>query len=211
MPLALVFDVETTGLLPKTPADEIPHIIQLSFALYDTDKNGMIDVYNAYVKPPPNIILKPIITQLTGITQEKLDTEGIDVTEAIGRFYKAYQSADFIVAHNLRFDTTMILLDGCRKMPVLHGIFDWDVLKKSGKKLFCTMQEGIEMCNLERINSRGLYLKHPKLSELYFHLFGKEPENLHNSAVDVAVCLRCFLKMYYKMDVVDEMFREWIL
>jgi hypothetical protein len=39
------------------------------------------------------------------------------------------------------------------------------------------------------------YKKFPKLSELYNHLFGYVPENLHNALVDTIVCLRCFLKI----------------
>jgi len=210
MPLALVFDVETTGLLPKIPTDEIPHIIQLSFALYDTDKNKMVDVYNTYVKPLSGINIRPMITELTGITQEKIETEGVDISEAIDEFYNAYQQADIIVAHNLHFDISMILMDGCPVMHELHGIFDFDVLKKAGKQLYCTMQSGIDLCKLERVNSRGTYLKQPKLSELYINLFGKEPENLHNSAVDVAVCLRCFLKMHYDIEVTEDEFNKWI-
>lgn len=210
MPLALVFDVETTGLLPKTGADEIPHIIQLSFALYDTDKNRMVDIYNTYVNPRAKTILRPIISELTGITQEKIETEGVDISEAIEEFYNAYQEADIIVAHNLHFDISMILMDGCPVMHELHGIFDFDVLKKAGKQLFCTMQSGIDLCKLERVNSRGTYLKQPKLSELYMKIFGKEPENLHNSAVDVAVCLRCFLKMHYDTEVTDDEFNQWV-
>ena len=209
MTQVLVFDVETTGLLPKSAGDEIPNIIQLSFALYDTDQNAMIRTYNVYVKPPSSVILKPIITELTGITQEQLDSEGIDIREAIGEFCKAYEEADIIVSHNLNFDITMILLDGCKLFPEMHGMFDFAVLKKANKQLYCTMQSGIEMCNLERTNSRGVYLKHPKLSELYLHLFKTEPENLHNSAVDVAVCLRCFLKMRYDKEVADDVFQSW--
>ena len=210
MPLALVFDVETTGLLPKTGADEIPHIIQLSFALYDTDKNQMIDTYNAYIKLPLGTILRPFITELTGITQEKIETEGVEVVEAVCEFYKAYQQADIIVAHNLHFDISMILIDGYPLIPEIKDMFEFDVLKKSGKHLFCTMQSGIDLCKLERENSRGTYLKQPKLSELYMNLFKKEPENLHNSAIDVAVCLRCFLKMHYDITVTDAEFSKWV-
>ena len=207
MPLALVFDVETTGLLPTKPTDEIPHIIQLSFALYDTDKNKMVHIYNAYVKLPSSVNIRPIITDITGITREKLDSEGVKITEAIDEFYHAYKKADMIVAHNLHFDISMILMDGCPVVHELHGIFDFDVLKKAGKQLYCTMQSGVDLCKLERSNSRGTYLKQPKLSELYSCLFGKEPENLHNSAVDVAVCLRCFLKMHYDMEVTEDEFK----
>jgi DNA polymerase-3 subunit epsilon len=210
MTQVLVFDVETTGLLPKSAGDEIPNIIQLSFALYDTEKNAMIRTYNAYVKPPSGVVIRPIITELTGITQDQLETYGVDIREAIGEFFKAYKEADIIVAHNMNFDISMVLLEGCNIFPEMHGMFDFGVLRKINKQLYCTMQSGIEMCNLERTNSRGVYLKNPKLSELYMHLFQSEPENLHNSVVDVAVCLRCFLKMRYDKEVAEDVFQSWV-
>lgn len=210
MTLALIFDVETTGLLPKTTKDEIPHIIQLSFALYDIETNRMVQTYNAFVKTPEGVIVKPFISELTGITQEKLEDEGVDVLEAIGEFHRAYQMADIIVAHNLQFDTSIIIIEVFSKIPELKGMFDWQVLEKTNKHLYCTMQESIDLCKIERTNSRGTYYKKPKLVELYAHFFGKEPENLHNSAVDVAVCLRCFLKMRYEIEVTDEAFHQWI-
>ena len=200
MPLALVFDVETTGLLPKTQKDKIPHIIQLSFALYDTDTNTMVETYDAYVKPSEGDVLEPFITNLTGITQEMLDTKGIPTEDAISAFYTAYQKADILVAHNLYFDMTMITMDGSGITQEIRTMFDREVLANTHKKLYCTMQEGIELCKIERTNRRGTYYKQPKLSELYEYLFGKQPENLHNSAVDVAVCLCCFLKMRYDID-----------
>jgi hypothetical protein len=45
---------------------------------------------------------------------------------------------------------------------------------------------------------RGSYMKFPTLCELYMHLFHKTPENLHNSMMDVLVCLRCYLKSNFR-------------
>lgn len=215
MPIALVFDVETTGLLP-TPyskpiiPSELPHIIQLSWVLYDINEKRIVKKYNTYVQPPSDVIIKPIITELTGITREIVDKHGIEITEAIESFYNAYLEADIIIAHNLSFDINMILLEGCVKIPAMRGMFDFQVLEDRKKHLYCTMQESIDLCKIERTNSRGVYYKQPKLVELYKHLFGKEPENLHNSAVDVAACLRCFLKMHCQIEVSDSAFESWI-
>jgi DNA polymerase III epsilon subunit-like protein len=215
MPFVLVFDVETTGLLPKDLKDynpcDLPHIIQLSYALYDTDIQTMKETYNAYIRIPSDIVIKPLITDLTGITREKLDEEGIDIIEAIEEFNRVYELADIIVGHNLQFDMTMVLIDGCPKLPHMHGMFDNAVLNKAGKQVFCTMQSSIDICKMKRFNSRGSYYKQPKLSELYAHLFGKEPDNLHNSVVDVAACLRCFLKMKYRLDISEDAFAKWCL
>ena len=48
-----------------------------------------------------------------------------------------------------------------------------------------------------------IYKKKPKLIELYKHLFNnKEVDGLHNSMMDVLVCLQCYLKMRH--DRVDD-------
>ena len=39
--------------------------------------------------------------------------------------------------------------------------------------------------------------------ELYQKMFGVTPKNLHNSLNDVIVCLRCFIKLKYEIDIVE--------
>ena len=214
MPIVLIFDVETTGLLPNiiqyAKPEELPNIIQISFAVYDTDKHSMIETYNAYIKLSSEIVIKPVITQLTGITREQIDLEGIDIRDAIKEFYRVYQMADMIVGHNIKFDINMLLLEDRLNDSQIQEIFNPDVLAQNNKQLYCTMQSGIKLCKLERINSRGVYLKNPKLSELYEHLFCRVPNNLHNSMIDVVVCLRCFLKMCYNIEIPDSVFNDWL-
>jgi DNA polymerase III epsilon subunit-like protein len=45
------------------------------------------------------------------------------------------------------------------------------------------------------------YLKYPKLAELHYELFNKTPNHLHNAFNDVLICLKCFLKLRYDLDV----------
>ena len=66
------------------------------------------------------------------------------------------------------------------------------------------MQETIELCNIEIKDKFGRsYKKFPKLVELYQKMFGVTPKNLHNSLNDVIVCLRCFIKFKYYIDIID--------
>ena len=46
--------------------------------------------------------------------------------------------------------------------------------------------------------------KMPKLIELHRYLFHSEPNNLHNSLVDVFVCFRCYYKLTYSIDIIKE-------
>ena len=49
----LIFDVETTGLLPKIikneDIDKYPYIIQLSYILFDKDRNKIEEKFDNYI------------------------------------------------------------------------------------------------------------------------------------------------------------------
>ena len=73
----LVFDVETSGLLPKDvkmtthTINEYPHILQFSYLLYDIKKNKIIKKSDNYIDVDSTVHISPKITELTGITREK--------------------------------------------------------------------------------------------------------------------------------------------
>ena len=70
----LVYDVETTGLLPrnkiKLDLSKCPYIIQLSFVVYDIKENEIVCEYDSYIKNE-NIVIPELISNITGITKEK--------------------------------------------------------------------------------------------------------------------------------------------
>lgn len=204
MPIIIVFDCETTGLLPKKKGEAFPFITQLSFVLYDTEEKEVIQIYDQYVKLPPEVVLPSIVTDITGITRETLDKEGVDVRSVLESFYKAVLKADIIVAHNMEFDFTVVLATAADVFTPLerelHIRYD---------RLLCTMKKGVDLCKIERMNSRGPYYKYPTLAELHTHLFGYVPKNLHDARIDVLSCLRCFLKMTNVYDVPEQVFLEW--
>lgn len=213
----LIVDVETTGLI----TNHVPtYITQLSFAVYDTGVKELIKTYNAYIKIPPDIIISDKITEITGITREKLDADGIDIIDALEEFYNAYCKSDRIVAHNLSFDSKMIEIEATRNQNnfknselACHVMRMFTTHSKlSSVQLKCTMRMTIDLCNIQRINARGkTYKKFPTLSELYERLFDVIPENLHNSMVDVLVCLRCYLKFDFNIDIPDAQFATYII
>jgi DNA polymerase III alpha subunit (gram-positive type) len=206
MKTILVFDVETTGLLPKNPTPgEIPYVIQFSFVLYDMETSSIIQKYNEYIKPPDNVVIKPIITELTGITRELLDEKGVDITEALETFQNAYVKTDLLVAHNIEFDRKMLILEAQMNYPFLIH-----TMRSCLKEEYCTMIHGIDVCKIQRFNSRGPYFKHPKLIELYRNLFNVDQVGLHDALIDVMCCLRCFLKLKFQQTIPQEVFDEWL-
>ena len=208
----LVFDVETTGLLPKKgqniSIDVYPYILQFSFVVYDLEKNEIIKSYDSYIKIPEKVEIPEIITNLTGITKKTCETQGIPIIDAIKNFHEAYIMCEGLVAHNMDFDKTMIEIEIERnrqfileKNPECFVLFNTTYEVINGIDRFCTMKNGKNICNIwkETIKDGEVILKKsakwPKLVELYEKLFDETPENLHNSMVDVSACLRCYLKM----------------
>ena len=66
------------------------------------------------------------------------------------------------------------------------------------------MKNTTDFCKLERLSKTNqVYNKNPKLSELYSILFPDEPlpADQHNSLIDVAMTLRCYLKYVYSFDI----------
>ena len=207
----MVFDVETTGLIPKcnksnkeNPFVELtlcPHILQLSWVIYDVENKCIIQTYNTYIRPTTGTVISEFITNLTGITQDMCEKKGIPIIDALEHMYRAYINCNCIIAHNLEFDRSMIRIELLRhaanirhSKPHLNILFHPKYNEDMGIHTKCTMRMSIDLCNIYKLNSKNQrFLKFPKLSELYQKLFDEVPQNLHNSLVDTIVCLRCYL------------------
>lgn len=266
----MVFDVETTGLLPKpnpakaTPPrfDECPYVIQLSYVVYNLRQNRVEDVMDAYIDIPEEVPIVDRITEITGITREILREKGQPIGPVLRRFYSAFIKCDCVVAHNLEFDRAMLEVEIARQaqrpeaqrpeaqrpeaqrpeaqrpqesLPnEMMTMWTLEFLEQYRVDLYCTMHASIDLCSIMAMtqpkmiasvsyDSSGVpvvvqkpasaprqYKKFPKLSELHQKLFGSVPENLHNSIVDVFVCLRCFLKIRCCIEVSDRMFERFL-
>ena len=259
----MIFDVETTGLTPRnlnvhnltpTQLKELPHIIQISWVIYNVVSNRIESTYNAYISIPEEVPLIERITEITGITRDILREKGQPIVPVLESFYTAYLKCDMVVAHNLNFDQTLIGIEIARNIESLaasptavcpmysmKALFTPEFNALHCVDLYCTMMATIDMCGLphaepapvlppppsmtnvfenpDTIASPLLQKskkwpnrrpKFPRLSELHQILFGNIPENLHNSLIDVLVCLRCFLKIRCCVDVPEKSFERMI-
>ena len=84
----LIFDVETTGLLPKIIKTEdiesYPYIIQLSFILFDTNKNVLLDYFDNYIIQKRHTKIPKDVTRLTGINKE-MCLSGVTIITGLDR------------------------------------------------------------------------------------------------------------------------------
>lgn len=195
----LVFDVETTGLLPKDnrSPENCPYITQLSYIVWDMNQETAIEMYDTYIKVPQHVEIIPFITELTGVDRELLDRKGVPIEHALHRFCRAYMDADIVVAHNLDFDKNMVLVE-MERARINVPLFTNQLKAET----YCTMRATNIYCDLWRVMKNGARLrKWPKLAELYEKLFNETPENLHNSMMDTAVALRCYLHWHHRYNI----------
>jgi DNA polymerase-3 subunit epsilon len=99
----VVFDTETTGI--EFGKDRI---IELgAVCLENGEETDSIDVL---IRLPEGQSLPPFITDLTGITDQQLRTEGVDQQEAVKDFCRLLEGAErpLLVAYNAQFDLNFL-------------------------------------------------------------------------------------------------------
>ena len=181
---ALTFDTETTDKWHfKLPwdSDEQPHIVQLAYVLDDEDGN-IVDEQNLIVQLPDGVECSPGAAQVHGITQLRINEEGVPRKEALDTFARACSQASVLVAHNYDFDARVLAAaynrEGRKFQP------------KCGH--YCTMKNAT---NYLRLPGRYGY-KWPKLSEAYQMLIDLNGfEGAHDALADVRACR----EVYYEM------------
>jgi DNA polymerase III epsilon subunit-like protein len=196
----LVFDTETTGLPPfnrvptKYNIKDWPYIVQFSFIIYDITTDKIITEYDNIIKIPNNIIITEENSKIHGITNSISKTQGYDIKDVINIFKVAVQNSDMIVGHNIEFDVDMLIAE-CLRNDI--EIKELDKLNK-----YCTMTTTKNLCNIKKMGKYGReYIKYPSLLELHTVLFESQLNNLHNSFVDILVCLRCYYKITFDKDL----------
>ena len=99
----VVFDTETTGI--EFGKDTIIELGAVSM-----EKGGETGSMDRLVRLPEGKCLPPFITNLTGITDEQLQTEGVEPEEAARDFCALLEGAErpLLVAYNAQFDLNFL-------------------------------------------------------------------------------------------------------
>ncbi len=173
----LFFDTETTGFPPKA------RLVQIAWQMWEEEKR--ISIHDFIVKPEGFII--PLqATLVHGITTEQAIEEGTSLSEVMTKFNEDVSQTDYIVAHNYSFDYKIVKAEFERlSMPtVLSDIASVD-----------TMTESRNFLQLPSRSRNSTKYKNPKLSELYFNLFGENFNNAHSASADVEATVKCFFEL----------------
>jgi DNA polymerase III epsilon subunit-like protein len=217
--LVLCFDTETTGLpegrhISIYETAKWPHIVQLSFVVYDTEKREVVQEYDEIIRIGDNVELTPKSVEIHGITREIIEKRGIPIGQALCAFKRALNISDCSIGHNLSFDKRVLIVESIRNKG--FDASDDSIVQLHFGKEYCTMLNSVDVCKIKMLRKNGsTYYKYPTLLELHKHLFRIKPHNAHNSKVDVLICLRCYCKLAFEYDLSREsrhfrrMFREF--
>ena len=163
----LYFDTETTGV--KDDA----RIVQLAWSFGGKDKN--------YIIRPDGCEIPAEASAIHGITTERAMAEGVPIADAMKEFLEDAMQAEYMCAHNLKFD----------RARVMNEIF---LLFFAKERCFDTMWSTIDYVKAPQKDGRGGY-KWPKLSELRDKLIedGKtfSDFNAHDANEDVKALREC--------------------
>lgn len=206
----LVVDTETTGLPTSRNASiynthDWPYVIQLSFILYDTDVGEIIDKFDSLIAINECVEISPDAYNIHHISKNMCYEYGTDIKNALRSLNQQIAKCDIVVGHNISFDKQILIVEFIRN----------DITSNfPTKSMFCTMKRYKTLCNIKRQRlpkntddpnaSPQEYIKFPTLSELHNVLFMYNPKNLHNSYVDILICLRCYMRIEYNTDILSD-------
>ena len=202
----LVFDTETTGLPQDNQASfydsaKWPYIIQLSYIMYDTETKEILEYCDRIIKLDDAVQISPESISVHKITRERSNSEGIPITQVLEEFVNNIKLSDIVVGHNIIFDKRIVTVELYRnKMK--------NCFYKNGFVIpeYCTMKRTTELCAIPKVNKKTgeTYNKYPTLSELHNVLFDSLPKGTHNAIADVMICLRCYIQLNEKYDIVRD-------
>lgn len=160
--LAVVMDFETTGLTlhPATPAHKQPKPIEAGFVLID-EHGGIVEELSLLINPKQP--LDPIITKITGLTDEDLLDKPV-FAEVLPQIRAIMSKADLVIAHNLPFDEYILQL----------------ALEREGVTDFPWPQQ--RLCTVQAYQEQ--WGRRPKMLELYEELLGRPLAQTHRALDD---------------------------
>ena len=164
-----VHDWETTGLTlhAKAALHKQPRAIE--FAGIITDGKEIIDTLEFICNPEQEI--EPIITKITGLTNEDLDTRPTFRAYAPA-LTDHFAKADCVISHNLSFDKAIANIEA-QHMGLSLADFNWP---------------GREVCSVEQ--TFPMFGRRMKLSELYELKFGAYQQK-HRAMDDLMLLHQC--------------------
>lgn len=187
--MELFLDLETTGLPQTRPRSESgPRFYNYrEISRYDSARIVQVGViwqtklYSWIIKRDGFNIDNHHIHHIT----DEISDSGVPIKKVFEELEPMIRGCTVVVAHNIEFDINVLKSE-------LYRYSKTDLLEcLETKPTICTM---VNTMNL--VKARNQYgIKFPRLSELYFFLFGRELQNAHSAPDDTQALYECYLEL----------------
>lgn len=188
MPLAAIFDTETTGLvrwdMPST-ASQQPSLCEVACSLVDLTTRETWNSMSLIVRPDGWTIPQGA-SNVHGITTEKALKYGVALENVVYLFRDMVATADYLICHNSRFDRIVMerasaMIDAAEAQPVVGDLWRQD------QQWICTMMAATPIVQKpSKFPKHKRDFKWPKLNEATQMLFGRDVSGAHRAGNDVA-------------------------
>ena len=183
----LIYDTETTGLpknfsAPVSDSENWPRLVQVAWQLHN-EMGELIEVKNFIIRPD-GFNIPYNAEKIHGISTQRAQQQGVDLSFALEEFNKAVSNSTFIVGHNIVFDINIMGAEYYRTQ-MNTSLMEQQIID--------TKEEGTDFCAIP--GGRGGKFKWPTLTELHTKLFNEGFNEAHNASADVEATARCFLEL----------------
>lgn len=159
----MVVDIEATCWDFTPPPDgQLNEIIEIGMVMYDVEHDEISDKRSIFVKPTASQVSE-FCTQLTTITQQQVDEQGIDFADACDILVTEYNARKILWASWGGYDHKMFRKQ-CRRMGISYPFGDKHM---NIKKKFADYHKGNRMGMVRA-------LKHAKLEHVGIHHRGDD-------------------------------------
>lgn len=173
--MILVFDTETTGLplSPAAPLELQPKVIEFGGALLNPEDGSVTETINVLINPLQP--LEPVITKITGLTDEDLKDKPIFSVALPEISAFCAKATHGVIAHNLPFDEALMRFELARLGMTLA------TEPQMGQDTFPWPEHRICTVGL----FQNIWGRRPKLIELYEWSLRKPLGQTHRALDDV--------------------------
>lgn len=170
-----------------------PRLLHLSWIILDQDYKPLSN--RDYVIKPEGFTIDASVTDYAKLTAADIDTRGVPLTEVLAAFSESVAEADFVFAHNLQSNESILGAEYVRK-GMDHALFR--------ATRYCLMQESTYFC---KIASKTGGYKWPTLRELHIMCFNSTYNPVNNARADVIAATRSFIYLM-KTGELEDLFDE---
>lgn len=198
----LYVDCETNGLpfnykAPFTNVSNWPHTVQITFQF--KEDGILIKHSNNIIKPRSSMVwCEETAKKFHGISREIAERDGRNILDVLTELRECISQADVVIAHNINFDKTILLVEAHRlylEKRVAEPGDKW--LWSSSVASLCTMEKTTNIVKMPPFKN-GKY-KWPRLEELHNFLFQTNFDKpLHDSNNDVECLVKCHEELVSK-------------